>query len=294
MAYNGGCIIGVELRGTQNRSLIYLTGRDSSVVGVTGNSIIAETGTIAARWPISDGAFTPMQDATDTSSYGTPYAAALASDGLTGSSGWGLLADMGEKVAAYPMRTYCKAQSTASTFSVVVPDEVTATTIYDATPAQRTRTLAFNFGNNAGAVALQYSSPNSSYWRGAYWGEVSGCLVTELPNGPEIATYNRVRTAPSTVDYKTLDGAIRRYVTGPATTSISATFRWSDNGAVAAALDQYLTLAADNALPLVVYVPSGIYYNGPFLDLVVPTNNPHPTMPAPGVYELTIEGTCQP
>lgn len=125
--------------------------------------------------------------------------------------------------------------------------------------------------------------------------ECAPLLLVEFPNNMELVSYNRVRTAPTTVDYKTLDGAIRRYITGPATTSVSATWRWSDDGSVAKKLDeQILTTAKELASPLVLYVPAGIYFNGPFIDLVIPTNDPHPVMVAPGTYELTLEGSCQP
>lgn len=126
------------------------------------------------------------------------------------------------------------------------------------------------------------------------YGELDAARLVELPTTQELVSYRRTQTAPTQIEVKTMDGARRRYVTGVASTSIAATWRWSDDGTIAATLDLILSAAQSTADPLIVYTPAGIYHTGASMDLVVPDNSPAVTMPAPGVYELTIEGTCQP
>lgn len=124
--------------------------------------------------------------------------------------------------------------------------------------------------------------------------ECSLAVVQELPYNQELVSYRRAPTAPAVTEVKTLDGALRKITTGPASVMITATFKWSDDGTIAKNIGAILAEAKKQAKPLILYVPSNIYYQAAAIDLVYPTNEPTPIMPAPGVYELTIEGTCQP
>lgn len=124
--------------------------------------------------------------------------------------------------------------------------------------------------------------------------ECSLAVAQELPYNQELVTYRRVPSSPAVTEIKTLDGALRKVITGPAAVTITATFKWSDDGTIAKNIEAILAEAKKQAKPLILYVPSNIYYQGAAIDLVYPSSDPTITMPAPGVYELTIEGTCQP
>ena len=126
------------------------------------------------------------------------------------------------------------------------------------------------------------------------WREVAPVLMVELPYNQELTTYKRTDIAPSSEKVMTLDGASRRYITGSGSTTIDATWRWSDDGTIADKLADILAISMDAGAPLVVYTPRGTYFSGSFLDLVVCDTPPEVTMVAPGVYELHIVGTCQP
>ena len=287
MAYNGGCIIGVELVSYIQPRYI---ARDGQIIGQTPNALNSESTTTTANWTGQDGAFTPSQDASASAPYGTPYASAFAY--VTAASGtFALLAEHTPPgtQSPYNVTTFAKSSGASYSFAKVAADYVAA----DAMFSNHRRHLAFNFGA-AQYVGVQYSSVVSSTYRGAEWGEVAGADVVEIPNNQDLVSYKRQRTAPTYQEVKTLDGVKRRVITGPASTTFAATWQWSDNGQTAATLDKILAKAAETIAPLVVYIPAGIYYNGPFLDLVIPTNEPAVIMPAPGVYSLTIEGTCQP
>lgn len=257
MLYKGGCIVGVEMR--------------------TGATY---PGNDNQGWPFLDGAWTPVADYYVA---GTSYAIQLPPGGNA------IL--LGTDVT---INTRPDLSINFDQYALYV-DNVANTTIsfIGSTP----RRLAIT-GDNALEDATQnnrltYRSSMSGFSR-VRGAEISMAKIQEMPYNQELTSYRRTRTAPTATEIKTMDGAIRRYVTGNASTSISATFRWSDNGGIARNLSEILEQAKTNAWPLLVYVPAGIYYDGPFLDLVMPTNDPTPIMPTPGNYELTIEGPCQP
>lgn len=135
-----------------------------------------------------------------------------------------------------------------------------------------------------------------STWNGngGLFGELVGVSISELPNNQDLVSYRREIRNPSQKTITTLDGSKRIFVTGGAGVDISATWRWSDDGTLAKEISTTILRATSYGTPYFVYIPAGIWYGGPYLDLVVPTSTPTITMPAPGVYELTLQGECQP
>lgn len=129
---------------------------------------------------------------------------------------------------------------------------------------------------------------------GGRFGELIGASLVELPQNQELTSFSREISNPTMQTIRTLDGSKRSILTGPPSVKMSATWRWSDDGTTAARVQTAIQNAATYGTPLVVYIPGGIWYQGPFLDYVWPDNIPAVTMPAPGVYEITISGECQP
>lgn len=257
MQYNSGCIIGVEI----------LTGA-------------TYPGTAAQNWLFNDGAWTPYAN------YSVPY------------SGYTITLPPGGNAILYGTYTDLNSRPDLvypnNTYNLYVNNAVN-TSCYSIGQSPRRLVITTDGGLEAATQnnRLSYSSGISglSYVGGQ---EIASAKIVEVPYNQELTSYERRRTAPSMIEVTTLDGAKRQARTGNASTSIRATFKWSDDGTIAATVDGILELARINLYPLIVYIPAGIYYNGPWLDLVIPSNEPTVIMPAPGVYELTIEGKCQP
>lgn len=262
MQYNGGCLIGVEMLGG-----------------------VSAPGTGAQNWPFSDGAWTPAADYyISASSYQItlPY----ISQGATNA----LLIDTAVPIhlrpdQSIPTNTYCLYVGGSANLTLQSISDGRGHALYITTDG------AFETTTTNSRLFYQSSSSVSSHVQGA---EISMAKIVEVPYNQELVSYRRTPSAPSSIEIKTMDGAVRRYVTGPASTTIAATWRWSDDGTIATQLGDILSLSKSYCYPLIVFAPAGIYYTGAALDLVIPANEPTVTMPAPGVYELTIEGTCQP
>lgn len=283
--YNGGPIIGTTLPNMNNVLGIFAPPTSFSVAGT-------RNGAQTNPWASKDGATSPAVDlsygssttlgrnawATTTIGKGNSFFVARHIGTQSGSVSWQLAQSIGDSYAAYNPE--------------IVQD-------VGNTVGQKRSLLAVD--SNWGTGINQYNYPIFNEYKSTEYArydsnflEAVTALCEPLENHQELASYRRTPTAPSITEIKTLDGAIRQVKTGVASTSINATFRWSDDGSHAAAIDNILALSRDNVTPLIVFVPGGIYYNGPFLDLVIPRNDPVVIMPAPGTYELTIEGDCQP
>lgn len=300
MAYGGGCIIGAQIITTDKR---YQNGWE---LLPTTEADAATYDRLEPTWPQYDGAWTPKDSGTAAYSSGPAgWWATLANDvagsrhaflvatpytaqGGVNPSQMGIAWAQAGSYGSGSGRKYLyfrKSGSTSIGTSIRVDPDV-----------GYSRWIIFDeLSTNATSFCLDVidRTPAASEHL-IRVSEFTLLSYAEMTENQELVSYRRTRTAPSAVEIKTMDGAVRKYVTGSASTAISATWRWSDNGAIASKLDNILRYAQDSGSPLVVYVPSGIYYNGPFLDIVRATNEPTVTMPAPGIYELTIEGTCQP
>lgn len=309
MAYSGGCVIGCFFKNPHQ----YYAGAGGTPPATYNAASTGGFSPQPQQWPFCDGANTPNRVVT-TSIYMQQFW--VAGGGVT-------FSPLGDRTienninALYVSMprgvvggggsfTFAEASSASANFSIFATlsggvwsggGGVTAIIGQHITglSQQLSSFLAFGYtggffrarGDITGTGAIQIGED-------LRMGEALAVWAQELPNTQELVSYSRRRTDPSMVEVKTLDGAIRRYITGPSSTSMSATWKWSDDGSIAKNLDQIIEQARQNAAPLLVVIPRKTYYNGPFIDLVYPTNEPHPTMPAPGVYELTIEGTCQP
>lgn len=289
MAYNGGCLIGVEQMGSPNPINFWAT--NSSLANNTPTTILANAGIIAPTWQTNDGAWQPEQPAYVSQASNWNWAGIIASC-QTGAGQALLVTYRAPPIELAPTSwSYYSYPDTSTAPTAITPTVINLSTSTTGRFRRLVLDMPFAYGQY---FAMEGRAAAPTTYRGARWGEVSWANLQEIPNNQELVSYKRALTAPTAVEVKTMEGAIRRYITGPAGYNISATWRWSDNGTVAANLTDILTTATNNARPLVVYIPAGIYYDGAHLDLVVPTNDPAVTMPAPGVYELTIEGTCQP
>ena len=257
MIYYGGCIVGVEI----------LTGA-------------TYPGADSQKWMFNDGAFTPS---TNSSVNSSSYSISLPPGG--NAILYGGYYPVSNPESMYP----------TDAFRVRINNAYNST-LQNIEETSTKKLMVTNDDGLENATNNNYLQFTSSVSGSApvRCSEVASAKIVELPYNQELVSYKRMRTAPSAVEVKTLDGVIRRAQTGKASMSVIATFKWSDNGTIAQKLDQILELSQVNLFPLILYIPAGIYYNGPFLDLVIPRNNPAVTMPAPGVYELTIEGDCQP
>ena len=293
MAYNGGCIVGVK---AFEDAYVKLSNRSGSISGVTPTTLNGESSTTqSAAWQCMDGAWTPAQNVERQQPSGTMYAIIYANaPSLSILPSWGLLFGYTTKQTAqsYNLHQYFTAASSSSGFASY--NGVSVLNVQPLKLQSDRRRLLLDWPSGTGYVAEQMRRSYNGTDAGACFTEAYGAYIQELPYGQELVSYRRTRTAPTATEIKTMDGAIRRYVTGSASTSVSATWRWSDDGTIATKLTEILRCAMETLQPLIVYVPAGIYYDGPFLDLVMPTSDPTITMPAPGVYELSLEGTCQP
>lgn len=284
------CIIGVELLDQSVRSLAYYADQQS-IFGRTPASIVSAGATIAEQWPAYDGAYTPYQNATRSVTPAGPNYAGIITGGPA-------LSAFNSGFLLY-QRTYNGTTTTpglytaASTSTAFSAQNLHAYTVGDAITF---KALLYDLPSVAYSALLGIEIPTASTTAtpGAYWGEAAWVRMQELPNNMELASFERRNDGPSLQRIKTLDGSIRQYSTGANAWHIRATFRWSDTGTVAAELMAIVAYAIGRAQPIVLYIPQGIYYSGPYLDLVILDSQPVVTMPAPGVYELTIEGACQP
>lgn len=307
--YGGGCIIGVEV---PNAVTIYAS--DAGLSGKTIQQAQADkvaAGGDATAWPIDDGALTPYYDGTGTSANATSYAA-WTSRNLSAIQGYA----EGVLVKLKPIDGTCFAGQVAPTwelygaggggstfsprsFSVLSVQSVGGEYDEEAYLAPiKTLFCGFPSGQTVPNIAAQCAIDNNYLQtvdkKGALWAEAVQVRLVEPPNNLELASFRYQNNGPTVTQTKTLDGALRSFATGGNAIEIAATFRWSDDGTTAQALNAILKIAVQNNRPLVLWIPQGIYYDGPFLELVVPRTRPLITMPAPGVYELTIEGDCQP
>lgn len=295
MAYSGGCLIGTKAAEDGRVYSVKFSSRSASISGVTPSDLDAESTTLDAGWQTYDGAWTPAQNGERTQTSNYQRAAVYASaPSLSVIPSWGLLFGYETKLSAqvYNLHNFFSAASASSGFATASTAQGLA--VQPLRLQSSTRRLDVDFPTGAAYVAEEMMRTFTGTVCGALWEEAYVTFLQELPYNQELTTYRRTRTAPTATEIKTMDGAIRRYVTGAASTSISGTWRWSDDGTIAKSLGEILRIAAETLQPLVIYVPAGIFFDGPFLDLVIPTADPTITMPAPGVYELTIEGTCQP
>lgn len=279
------CAIGVALIGANYPVTLGLFGPPSSYP----NAISAASAN-SNPWQAKDGAWQPAIDL----AYGTSTATgrhAWAAMQATGANGF--LAGRLKSSSTPETITYYRAASYSDSFASFTPANIFA---YSSAVGERAGWLAIDpdIGTTYNYLLLDaYSSLAYARYDSNYL-EATPTKCQIMPNNQELVSYKRAQTAPTATEVKTMDGAIRRYITSPAGYNVSATWRWSDNGTTAANLAAILKEAMANAYPLIVYIPAGIYYDGAHLDLVVPTSDPAVTMPAPGVYELTIEGSCQP
>ena len=295
MAYNGGCLIGVCFDGDGE---YYGTPISSNMPSSYASAISASM--LSRKWALNDGATTPgvLPNAINYTQDFWLVGAKMPTDPVGASS-----------IYDHINAVFCHSPTGKETNAQIifyheqngsfVP--MTGQKLIGSKRSQISKTYAeanfiglgynrANFGVHvslAGVGALQAGDP----WQ---MGELMGAWVIELPYNQELVSYRRTQTAPTATEIKTMDGAVRRYVTGEATTSVDATFKWSDDGTLAHDLTLMLEEAKNKCKPLVLYMPKATYFNGPFLDLVVTTNDPTPIMPAPGVCELAIKGTCQP
>lgn len=295
MAYNGGCLIGVKAAEDGRVFNVNFCSRSATISGVTPTTLNSETTTVSASWQPNDGSWVPYQNCERTQSSNPQRAAVYATaPSLSVIPSWGLLFGYETKLTAqaYNLHSYFTAASSSSGF--VAANNAQGLSVRPLKLQSSTRRLVVDFPTGVAYVAEEMARSYNGSYCGACWQEAYVSFLQELPYNQELVTYRRTRTAPTSMDIKTLDGAIRRAVTGVASTSISGTWRWSDDGTIAKSVGEILRIAMETLMPLVVYVPAGIYYEGPFLDLVIPSSEPTITMPAPGVYELIIEGTCQP
>lgn len=295
MAYKGGCILGVKGAAENADYTLKFSSRNTSINGVSPNTLNGESTTLDAAWQATDGAWTPAQNGERSQASAAQYATVYAkAPSLSLATSWGLLFGYETKLSAqsYNLHTYHYSTGASSGFQSASGAQ--GLSVRPLMLTSSTRRLDVDFPPGAAYVAEQMQRSFSGTVCGALWQEAYIAFLQELPYNQELTTYRRTRTAPTSTEIKTMDGAIRRYVTGPASTSVNATWRWSDDGTIASAVSEILRIAAETLQPLIVYVPAGIYFDGPFLDLVMPTNDPAVIMPAPGTYEITIEGTCQP
>lgn len=292
MAYNGGCLIGTKAR--ENSAPKY-TSRNTSISGVTVSTLNSETTTATPDWTAGDGAWTPGQNCERSHSSGLQYTGCYMTmpNVLQLKSNWGILCGYETQLTAnaYNVNYFYTAPSGGSFAATTAPTKLDVKPILGSSTSH---IIALDYPTSAVSVALQMARSYAGTVSGCIWTECYGAYLQELPYNQELVSYRRIRTAPSSTTIKTLDGAIRKVATGLAATSVSTTFKWSDDGTIAEAVSDILRAAADNLTPLILYVPQAVYYGGACLDLIHPSSDPTITMPAPGVYELTIEGTCQP
>lgn len=296
MAYNGGCLIGVGFKpnGQYYGSNSYLATPPNSYASAAGASNLTQ------EWQLSDGATLPgsspgIYDYTQkmwvagAEAFYDPVGAPSIYDKINA-----IFAHLPcGKISTGNITFYHEINSAYAT--------ITGTKLKGSQKSQVTKSyaeanfLALDYNRQAFCIYVNLSGYGALNI-GDSWpiSEAVGAYIIELPYKQELVTYRRTVTSPAKVEIKTLDGSIRQATTGQSATNINATFKWSDDGTIAKQINQILVESKNNSKPLIVYIPAGIYYNGPYLDLVIPRNDPAVIMPAPGTYELTIEGDCQP
>lgn len=287
MQYNGGCLIGVEYIGAN----VYA----AQPPNPTDYASAASASLTFPSWPAYDGSFTPSTLATWTTALptNTQWWAATAANSNANAIFASTVAPRSQEFVTF-YSTVSGSFSQIANEGLSVDGIAISNGVAVKNSATDCRALAYNHNGTAAMVAYSSYPYITTTKHACYCGELAQAQIVEIPNNQELVSYKRAQVAPTATEVKTMDGAIRRYVTGSASYTLSATWRWSDNGTTAATLSGIFRDAMANAYPLIVYIPAGIYYDGAHLDLVVPTNDPAVTMPAPGVYELTIEGSCQP
>lgn len=301
MSYSGGCIVGVCIHDPK----VYFGGGGRLESGIT----VAQMQSMATyntsnnpqkTWPTFDGAWTPGVEVVNTFGSNPKSVWCVAETHYIwrghGAIANGLLA-CGDKDYGLPSRVavYNDANNAFVAYTQAHYLEVLDFGGLSTYPSSF-KTLVVDIEDQAQGsyLGLEWYSSGLATTSSSLWREVAPMLYVELPNNQELVSYKRADIAPSSEKVMTLDGASRRYVTGYGSTSIDATWRWSDNGYAASWLRDILGIAMDKGEPLVIYMPQGRWGGVQTLDLVVCDTPPEVTMVAPGVYELHIVGTCQP
>lgn len=286
MAYNGGCFIGVPIK--QTYPIIIKNSQQTQLPGSATDDYTVQ------EWPLVDGGWSPylVQKYSEWLSYQvTAYYHRMETTGLP--AGYKGVIYGAKWVVNKPALAI---QTTASnTYGGVTPKEQTMLEDY----VNNINSGHFLFITSANFYSFrivetgQVSATNTVYGLS----ECAPVAGYELPNQEELVSFRRETTAPAAIEIKTLDGTIRKVSTGQPATTISARWQWSDDGTIKSFLAGILRYAAMQNYPLIIYLPGANWQqSGASIDLVWPSSGDYPviTSPAPGVYELTIEGDCQP
>lgn len=290
MSYGGGCLIGVEYV-AQN---VY-AGQSPNPDNFSAASSASLT---FASWPAYDGAFTPKILASWRTSLPTTtewWAVTSGNNKANALFAATVVPGAEEQVVFYKTVSGSFARFggvSSSPLRGVFISRGEGVTINAGTAD--CRTIMFDHDGSHAMISYASQPYVTARVHNCYCSELAQAQIVEMPNNQQLINYKRTQTAPTSIDIKTMDGAIRRYATGGASTDITATWRWSDDGELARKLTDILKDAVKNVYPLIIYIPQGLYYDESHLDLVVPNSPPAIIMPAPGVYELTIDGSCQP
>lgn len=306
MGYKGGCLIGVEVPLITNKTLsVDLYAAPGVVDDYTRSQLYAyyTSDYNDPPWQIMDGGNTPGYIGTRLDNSAIGFAAAKIPV-MYGSFPYeqGLYVHISPPTGnawtlSYP-RTYMAASGGTIT-------EISVTALYKqmvnqidwdyTTQPFRALFCDYQINNYPDFYASFTHSNNSTiHTLGGIWGEACPIRFIETPNNVELISFRYQQKDDNSQTAKTLDGVQRVVTTGQPAADISATFRWSDDGTTARNLQELLYIASALCRPFLLWIPKGIYYAGPLLELLIPSSPPTITMPAPGVYEITIEGRCQP
>lgn len=302
MSYSGGCLFGWVWLVPGFTGTNYVGGRTTSLAGLTPTA--AQSGLQSADEETRDGCWLPVEWAINETPGGATSYMQMITDmtQLIHGDQYGLLfsyhvpsSPQMPNVAPSNYRIY-----TSPNASTAFSEITTATILNQPKVSYEFNGIATGHhvlvtGLPSGITAIEADGLLST-WKGngGLWGEFVSVSLQEFPNNQELVSFRREIKNPSQQIIRTLDGSQRVFKTGPCSVEMSATWRWSDNGAFAATLNAQIDNAARYGCPFFVYIPAGIWFTGPFLDIVIPSVAPTITMPAPGVYEFTLTGECQP
>ena len=310
MAYSGGCIIGVEVPLIANKTLsVTAYAVDGALSLYTKNEAyaFAKTDYNSPPWQLMDGSLTPKKALTSSGApnygMGAMCVPVIAANDLPYRQGLFVVASPPEGKQWYSgsWAAAPRCFGAAASGDVTIRD-VTVTSLY----AQMVNQIDWNpLENPVKALLCDYEDQSSwmtdfyvgfgvANGMGCQWGEACPVRYIETPNNAELTSLRYQLRDEKKQTLVTLDGVHRVTSTGTVGAEIAATFKWSDDGTTANRLQQLFYIAQMLCRPLVIWLPAGIYYSGSLLELVYTSAPPVITMPAPALYEVTIEGVCQP